>query len=117
LISPTVYPQETGDTIIVQNHLTIYIHGTDFRELNAKMDELLTALRGSNEIAGEVRDKLIAEMTAGMAILKSPKPDPKMIDLLIKRPLTFIIEKGSGAIIGTLAIGAMMALGKIMGVL
>jgi hypothetical protein len=40
-----------------------------------------------------------------------------MIDLLIKRPLIFIIEKGSGAIIGALAIAATMTLARIMGVL
>jgi hypothetical protein len=35
----------------------------------------------SNEIAGEVRDKVVAEMNAGMTILKSPKPDPRVIEI------------------------------------
>jgi hypothetical protein len=84
--SSSLYPGELSGPITVHNHITININGVDGREFAAKMDELLGHLRHSNEISGEVRDKLLGELTAGMAILKSPKPDPKMIDLLLKRP-------------------------------
>jgi hypothetical protein len=79
------------------------------------MDELLGHLLRSNEISGEVRDKLIAELSAGMEILKSPKPDPNMIDLLLKRPLTFIALTASAAIIGKLATEMLPLLGKLTG--
>jgi hypothetical protein len=114
-IVPTLYPGELSGSITVHNHITININGVDGREFTAKMDGLLDHLRRSNEISGEVRDKVIAELTAGMAILKSPKPDPNMIDLLLKRPLTFIALTASGAIIAKLATEMLPLLGKLTG--
>jgi hypothetical protein len=114
-VIPTLYPGELGGSIIVHNHITINIHSADFREFSTKMDELLGHLRGSNEISGEVREKLIAEMTAGTGILKSPKPDPNIIELYLKRPLMFIMEKGAGAVIAKLAADLLALLGKVTG--
>ena len=57
-----------------------------------------------------MRDKLVAEMKAGMAIVKSPKPDRGMIDLLLIRPLKWIAEKAAGATIAAIASEAMKAL-------
>jgi hypothetical protein len=114
-IVPTLYPGEPSGPITVHNHITININGVDGREFTAKMDELLGHLRRSNEISDEVQEKLLAELTAGMAILKSPKPDPKMINLLLKRPLAFIGEKGAGTIIGSLATALLALLGRLTG--
>ena len=43
-------PGEPGGAVIVQNHITIHIQSPDFRELNTKLDELVSQLRRSNEI-------------------------------------------------------------------
>jgi hypothetical protein len=114
-IVPTHYPGEPSGTIIVQNYITINTHSDDFRQFSDKVNELILELRRSNEIAGEVRDKLIAEITAGMAILNSPKPDPKLIELFLIRPLKYIGDKAAGAIVGGLAVGALGILGKLTG--
>jgi hypothetical protein len=113
-IVPTSYPQEPSGPITVQNHITI--NGADFHEFEAKMNEVLAELRKSNEIAGEVRDKVVAEMNAGMTILKSPKPDPRVIDLLLIRPLKYLGDKGGGAAIGALATMALAVLLRMMGI-
>lgn len=117
-IVPTLYPGDPTGTVIVQNHVTIAIHSIEFREFAVKMDEVLAELRRSNEFAGaagEVRDQLLAEITAGMTILRSPKPDPKLIDLFLKRPLLYIADKGAGVAIGVAATGAIALLGKLTG--
>jgi hypothetical protein len=115
-IVPTIYPQEPSGPITVQNHITINVTSADFHEFEAKMNEVLAELRKSNEIAGEVRDKVVAEMNAGMTILKSPKPDPRVIDLLLIRPLKYLGDKGGGAAIGALATMALGVLLRMMGI-
>ncbi len=115
-IVPTVYPQGPGGAVIVQNHITININSTEFRELNSKLDDVIGLLRSSNEISGEVRDQLIAEIRAGQALLEAPKPDPELIDILLKRPLLFIGKTASGAVIGATATAALALLGRLTGV-
>jgi hypothetical protein len=114
-IAPTIYPEEPSGTITVENHITINIGSRDFRELCTIMEELRDELRRSNQIAGEVREKLIGEMEAGMAILRTPKPDPKMVDMLLVGPLKYIGDKAAGPVIGALALAALAALGKVTG--
>ena len=117
-ITPTEYPSDPIDGIvIVHNFISIDFAGETFRKFNANIAELLTELRRSNEISGEVREKLAFEIEAGLTILKSPKPDPKLIDLLLKRPLTYVVDKAAGTIISTLAATALMALLKMTGLL
>jgi hypothetical protein len=114
-IIPTVYPSDpTAGTIIVQNYITITDRAA-LEEFNSKMTELCELMRRSNEIAGETRDKLLGEIAAGMALLNAPKPDPKMIQLLLRRPLMYVSEKAAGAIIGALAVTALGLLGKATG--
>jgi hypothetical protein len=114
-IIPTVYPSDpTAGTIIVQNYTTI-IDRAALEEFNSKMTELCELMRRSNEIAGETRDKLLGEIAAGMALLNAPKPDPKMIQLLLRRPLMYVGEKATGAIIGAVAVAALGLLGKATG--
>jgi hypothetical protein len=114
-ILPTIYPDELSVAITVENHITTNVHGTDFREFNAKIDELLSELRRSNEIAGDVRDKLVGEITAGMAILRAPKSDPKMVDLLLVQPLKYIEDKAAGPVIGAAALAALRPLASWSG--
>jgi hypothetical protein len=114
-IVPTVYPADPSNKITVENHITININGAEFREFNASMKELLGELRHSNTIAGEVREKLAGEMEAGTTILATPKADPKIIDILLVRPLKYIAEKSAGSIINKLALAALEALGRLTG--
>jgi hypothetical protein len=115
-IVPTVYPQEpSGGSITVQNHITITVHSADFHALENTMGQLLPEMRKSNAIGGEVRDKLVAEINAGITILKSPKPDRGLIDLFLVRPLKYIAEKAAGATIGGLAGAALRVLLRMMG--
>jgi hypothetical protein len=116
-IVPTGYPHDPHDgTVTVQNYVTINTQSADFRAFESKIEAVLTELRKSNAIAGEVRDKLIAEMNAGMAIIKSPKPDRRVIDVWLVRPLKYVGDKGGGAVIGALATTALGLLLKMMGV-
>ena len=111
---PTVYPAELSGGVTVQNQITINIRSTDFQKFEAKLDELLEAIRRSNEISGEVRDQLKAEITAGRTLLKAPKVDRNWIDLLLVKPLKYVIEKGGSAVIGKLATAALDWLFKLL---
>jgi len=113
-IVPTLYPGDASGTVAVQDHISINVQSTEFQEFSAKMDELISELKKSNMIAGEVRDQLIAELTAGRTLLSAPKPDRKMIDLLLVKPLMYIADKAASAAIGALA---ALAVGKLLGML
>jgi hypothetical protein len=115
-VVPTVYPENpaTG-TVIVQNRITINVDGADFGALITKLDELRAELRRSNEISGEVREKLIAEIDAGTAIARSPKPDRNMIELLLIRPLKYLADKAGSAVISKLATAALELLLRLIG--
>jgi hypothetical protein len=115
LITPTAYPSDPSSAITVQNFITINIDGDDYRKFGETMDRLLIELRQSNTIAGEVRDKLIAEMEAGLRILTSPKPDPKLIEVLLMRPLKYIGDKAAGPVIAALALAALATIGRMTG--
>jgi len=115
-IIPTMYPAEPGGAVVVQNQITINIHSTEFRELNRTLNELLQEMRRSrsNEIAGEVRDQLTAEITAGRTLLTAPKAHRNWIDLLLVKPLKYIAEKGGSAVIGKLATAALEWLFRLL---
>src|SRR5262249_37981991 len=114
-IPPTLYPADPFGAVLVQNHITININSVEFRELNSKLDEIISLLRTSNEISGEAWDQLIAEIRAGRALLEAPKVDPKLIELLLKRPLTYLADKAAGALIGAAAATAIALLGRLTG--
>jgi hypothetical protein len=58
---------------------------------------------------------LTAEITAGRSLLASPKADARLIDLLLMRPLKWLAEKASSAIISKLALDALELLAKLTG--
>jgi hypothetical protein len=101
-IVPTLYPDDPDGPVIVQNYITIKIESPEFRRLNAKIDELLEALRQSNE-RSEAHDQALAEIAAGKNLLTAPKPDRNLVDLLLLRPLKYLVEKAGSAIISELA--------------
>ena len=115
-ITPTIYPDSPDGKIIVHNHITINIESFDFRQFDSVMEDLVAKLLagGSNEISGDVRDKLVSEMTAGRELLEGPKPSRDLIDLLLVRPLKWLADKAGGAAIGALAVEALHLLSKMI---
>jgi hypothetical protein len=102
-ITPTVYPDSPQGTIIVQNFVTINGGSVEFRNFNSTMNGLVNRLSVSNEISGDVRDQLLAEIAAGREILKAPKANRDLIKLLLIEPLTFLAKTVASSVIGTLA--------------
>ncbi len=100
---PTQYPDDPAARLVVHNHVYVDVRSVAFRESEAKLDELIHVLRQSNEIAGETRDQLIAEIKAGRELLTAPKPDRNLLDVLLVRPLMYLAEKANSAIAGALA--------------
>ena len=113
-ISPTFYTEGPQGTVIVQNHVTINIQGVEFREFDKDMKALIGELRRSNEISGEVRDQLLSELRAGSEIITGPKPQRGLIDLLLVRPLKWLVDKSGSAIIQKLALDALEWLLKML---
>ena len=114
-ITPTVYPEQPTGSVIVQNYVTINIQSIEFHQFEATLDDLLDHLRGSNQISIEARRQAIAEISAGEEILTAEKPDRGLVELLLIRPLKWIVEKGAGTIISGLATKALELLFKLMG--
>ena len=113
-ITPTVYPDSPQGTVIVENYITI--NAQSVQNFNIQMDALVKQLQfgGSNEISGDVCAQILSEITAGRALLEGTNPSRDLIDLLLVRPLKYLAEKAAGAIIGTLAGQALVALLKMM---
>jgi hypothetical protein len=57
---------------------------------------------------------VLAELAAGRELLKGPKPNRDLIDLLLVRPLKYLAEKAAGAIIGILAGEALQLLMQML---
>ena len=113
-VAPTPYPDDPAAPLIVQNVVHINVRSVEFRESNTKLDELIRLLRQSNEIAGETRDQLIAEITAGRVILTAPKPDRNLLDVLLVRPLLYLANRGTSAVVGVLADEALHLLLRML---
>jgi hypothetical protein len=90
-------------TVIVANSVTINANAYDMAQFNSTIQLLLSSLKNSNEIAGEVRSQLDREIRAGLEIAQSPKPSRAMLEFLLLRPLRYIAEKATGAAIGKIA--------------
>jgi hypothetical protein len=112
-ISETIYPAEPSGEVVVHNHITIDLHSAVYREFSTKVDDLLTLLRESNEFSGEVRDQLIAEISAGRTLLSAPKADPILIERFFTNPLRYIANKTAGTALAVLTMALMILLGKL----
>jgi hypothetical protein len=113
-ITPTVYPDSSQGTVIVQNYVTINIQSEEFSRFNKNIEALFGELRRSNEISGEVRDQLLSELRAGREIITGPKPQRHLIDLLLVKPLKWLIDKSGLAIVSKLAWDALVWLLKML---
>jgi hypothetical protein len=114
-VTPTVYPDSPqAIEVTVQNHVRINLQSEEFRRFSNNIEALISELRVSNEISGEVKDKLISELSAGRGLLAGPKPQRGLIDLLLVSPLKWLIEKSGSAIIGKLAGDALDWLLKML---
>ena len=113
-ITPTVYPDSPQGTITVQNHITINIQSAEFSRFDKNLEALIGELHGSNEISGEVRDQLVSELWAGREIIGAPKPQRDLIDLLLVRPLKWLIENSGSAMVSKLAGDALVWLIKML---
>lgn len=113
-ITSTVYPDSPQGPIIVQNYVTINIQSVEFSGFDKNLEGLIGELHRSNEISGEVRDQLVSELWAGRAIIGAPKPQRDLIDLLLVRPLKWLIEKSGSAMVSKLASDALGWLTKML---
>ena len=113
-VTPTVYPDRPQGTIIVQNHVTINFQSEEFRRFCHNFKSLIDDLRRSHEIAGELRDKLLCELSTGAEILTGPKPQRELIDLLLVRSLKWLSEKSGSAMVSKLASDALEWLIKML---
>jgi hypothetical protein len=102
-VAPTPYPADPSAPLVVLEYLRVDRRSVEYAELNAKLDAILTQLRGHNEIAGEVRNQLIAEIQAGRLILASPRPDPNLIKTLLVGPLKYLALAAASGVIGECA--------------
>jgi len=109
----TIYPEEPSGALVAPNHMTIDQGRAEFSEFNAKVDDLLTLLRDSNEFSGEVRDQLIAEILAGRTLLGAPKVAPILLERFLANPLKYIAKKSTETPIGALTVAMLMLLGKL----
>ena len=114
-IVPTLYPDQIDGEVAVKNSVHIDKSSADFRDFLCSMESLTEQLKVSNSISGETRAQLLAELKAGLAILEAPKPDPKILDLYLKRPLKYLVQKFADAVIGITATAATSWLSKYIG--
>jgi len=77
-----------GDTVNVEDPVSIDLRSADFLDFIEKMDRLIETIQQSNEIAQEAREQVIAELKAGVEYIKASKPSRKVLTLLLVVPLT-----------------------------
>jgi hypothetical protein len=66
-----------------------------------KLDRLINDMqRPRSDIGEDVRIHLIPELIAGRALAGQPRPDPKLIEILLLRPLAYLKEKMSQSDLG-----------------
>ena len=102
-VAPTRYPDDPAAPLVVRNYVRINLRSAEFQQSDTKLDELIRVLRQSNQIAGESRDQLVAEITAGRALLTAPKPDRNLLNVLLLGPLYYLADKAGSAVVGVLA--------------
>jgi hypothetical protein len=113
-IVPTPYPADPAAPLVISGYVRIDVRSAEFGELNAKLDELIRLVGQSNQIAGETRDQLFAEIQAGRTILAAPKPDRNLIEALLVHSLTWIVAAAGSGIIGECANEALHLLLRML---
>jgi hypothetical protein len=115
LVAPTIYPLAPHSTVIVANSLSLTISAQEVANFKGTINQLLSSLKSSNEIAGDVRQQIEREILAGVEIVQSPKPNKRLLEILLLRPLRYIAEKAAGASIGHMAVAALEWLARYAG--
>jgi hypothetical protein len=114
-IVPTVYPAPPGDTVTVEDPVSINLGSAEFREFKETIGRLCTAIEQSNQTSREVADKLVAELQAGLKIIEGPKPSRKLLGLLLVGPLLTAAGMFAPGFVGELAKHAADLLLKLIG--
>jgi hypothetical protein len=109
-VVPTPYPKDPAAPLVVHGSIRIDIRSAEFVEFDAKIDRLIELLTQSNEIAGDTRDQLLAEIKAGRSILLAPSADGNLVKVLLEQPLLWIATAAGSGIIGELAYDAVQLL-------
>jgi hypothetical protein len=104
-IVSTPYPREPGAPLVVNG--SPLIDGQQLRELNAKLDQIIGLLAGSNQFAIETRNQLTAEIQAGKVLLSAPKPNTDLLKALLVHPLMWLASAAAGAMVGEYATEAL----------
>jgi hypothetical protein len=115
LIAPTIYPAPPGDTVTVEDAVSIDVRSAEFHEFKEKIGRLCAAIEQSNEVSREVGDKLVAELQAGLKIIEAPKPSRKLIMILLMHPLGATATIFAGGLVAELGKHAADLLLKLIG--
>jgi hypothetical protein len=113
-LTPTMYPPP-GDTVVVEDAVSINLGSAEFREFKEAIGQVCTAIAQSNQTSREVGDKLVAELQAGLKIIEGPKPSRKLIDLFLTYPLGAAATIFAGSFVAELAKHAAGLLLKFLG--
>ena len=113
-IRPTIYPTPAGNTVTVEDPVSINVHSAGFRDFLDLMGLLVERVEQSNEIHREVGQQIVAELNAGVEYLKAPKPSQKVLTLLLVVPLTAAATIAASTVIQETAKLALKALVKLI---
>jgi hypothetical protein len=113
-IRPTIYPAPPGETVTVEDPVSIDVRSAEFRDSQEAIDRLCLAIQQSNQVAREVGDKLVAELRAGLEYVAGPKPSRKVLDLLLVNPLYAAAAIFASTAVVELAKVAIKALFKLI---
>jgi hypothetical protein len=92
-VVPTPFPADPSAPLFVAVHLKVDINSAEFRELNETLNKLVKVLDRSNAITPETGQQSIAEIKGGQEVLKSPKPNPGLVKVLLVAPLKYFATK------------------------
>jgi hypothetical protein len=112
-ITPTIYPEDAGDGVSVENAVSIDLSSAEFQEFRDTLQRLCLAIEQSSHTSPERASKLTAELQAGLKIIEGPKPAQKLIELLLTYPLAATGTIFAGTAVAELARHAVELLLKL----
>jgi hypothetical protein len=115
LIAPTIYPAPPGDTVTVEDAVSINLGSAEFRDFKETIERLCVAIEQSNQASREVGQQLVAEFQAGLKIIEAPKPSRKLIMILLMHPLGATATIFAGGLVAELGRHAADLLLKLIG--